>query len=140
MIYIGNYYKDRDNNYKKYLVARKEGNYGEWLPELSPSKTLLNQYLKFKDQGIWNKENFDKYYVTNFLYEMKNKKSRNMLNRIFKEGIENDLILMCYCNKEEMCHRSILAGLLQGAAEERKIQLVNCETDYSKYYKMYKER
>lgn len=144
MISIGNLYTDGiDLKFKRYIVARKidryNGAFEEWLPELAPSESLLNLYLNLKNNGRWGKETFDKYYVPNFLYEMKKKEKRNALTKIFYEGMERDIVLLCHCKNEELCHRSILIGLLQGAEKENGIKIVDCKTDYSKYYTMFKK-
>ncbi len=106
---------------------------------LSPSISLLNLVNNLRKNGNWNKETFNRYYVPNFLYEMKAKDKRKRLTQIYKEGIDSDIILLCHCSEEELCHRSIIAGFLQGATKETGIELVNCNNDYSEYYNMFRK-
>lgn len=144
MITIGNLYEDGiDNSLKRYAIVRTiKGNqelYDEQESLLSPSISLLNLVNNLRKNGNWNKETFNRYYVPNFLYEMKARDKRKRLTAIYKEGINSDIILLCHCSEEELCHRSIIAGFLQGAAKETGIELVNCNNDYSEYYNMFRK-
>lgn len=105
------------------------------IADLSPSPYLFREYLSLKKNGKWNMESFKSFYVPVFLKEIKeNKMAKSMLNKIYhldKQGV--DISLICFCPEEAMCHRSIVAGLLQGAGAN-----VSCNTDYSYYYSQYK--
>lgn len=144
MITIGNLYEDgRDDSLKRYAIVRtiksNQNFYDVQESLLSPSMPLLKLVINLRNNGNWNKETFNRYYVPNFLYEMKAKNKRNKLTEIYKEGLNSNIILLCHCPEEELCHRSIIAGFLQGAAKETGIELVNCKNDYSEYYNMFRK-
>lgn len=103
--------------------------------ELSPSQLLLAKFYKLKNHGEWNKTTFDGIYLPNFLKEMCNRSAKAKLNDLYKADKEGkNIALVCFCTDESLCHRSIIAGLLQG---------VGCNvhtsqgTDYSRYYQEY---
>ena len=110
------------------------------VPILSPSTELFHQYLFWKNEGNWNEEIFQEKYVPAFLEEMKSPDAQNMLNVLLNKGKEKNILLLCYCQEEKMCHRSIILGLIQGMAKERGID-IECigngysGDDYSRYYK-----
>ena len=108
-----------------------------WVPELSPSWDLFNKYRALVKNGTWNKESFAEVYVPQFLNEIKNSsEARHTLNELYKVSkTREDIVLCCFCGDEELCHRSIVAGLLQGVG----VTVKGVKTDYSKCYDMYKE-
>lgn len=106
------------------------------LPELAPSSALFFMYLKWKSEEVWNQDTFDEKYVPWFLKDfVNNQESLNALNNIYYlSEVKNERIcLMCYCTNESMCHRSIIAGLLQGAGAHVRL-IPDSKSDYSKYW------
>lgn len=105
------------------------------VPDLSPSIELLNQFLTLKENGKWNKETFNTIYVPSFLKEVsQNTNAWKWLNDIYRKDLAGEKIcLVCHCKDEALCHRSIIAGILQGMGAD-----VISESDYSQYYNMYK--
>lgn len=103
---------------------------------LSPSENLFRKYLKWRDDGEWSSKVFAEEYVPQFLEEFaSNQTSRDSLNRIYRlssQGLK--ISLSCFCDDESTCHRSIIAGLLQGARAD-----VVVGHDYSEYYAMYRK-
>lgn len=104
--------------------------------DLSPSTELFISYLSAKNAGKFDQQWFQNHYVPTFLQQMKEcKNSRDLLNNLYKaDRAGKRIALLCFCQDEELCHRSILAGLLQG---------VNCDVhgvhhDYSRYYDQYR--
>lgn len=141
MITIANIRNAKPNEYDEIwaIVRSLKGNssYLKQIQQLSPSINLFFKYRKWATEGQWNKEKFDNYYVPQFLKEIHGSiEARNKLNQLCRLDRENKQIcLVCFCNNEEMCHRSIIAGLLQGAGYNVITEMNN---DYSKYYQMYK--
>lgn len=134
MITIENIYKTRNLNGKKIAIVRSYKKPIDNMPQwdaLSPSYGLLKTYLDLRKKGNWNQQTFDDIYVPQFLKEMK-AYHQNDLNMLYTQAKKQDLVLCCYCQHEELCHRSIIAGLMQGAG----IKVAG--KDYSKYFAMYK--
>lgn len=103
---------------------------------LSPSYSLFQEYRRLSAMGSWNKLAFDKVYVPRFLREMCNAEARRKLNELYVKDLQGkNICCFCFCEDEETCHRSIEAGLLQGAG----CNVVGVSKDYSFYYQMWKE-
>lgn len=103
------------------------------IPELSPSWELFKQYLTWRDCGHWNKETFEQKYVPRFLSEFKDG-GEQVLNTLVElkrlDDAGKHVYLVCFCQDESLCHRSIVAGILQGLG-------FNVDApDYSRYYQM----
>lgn len=103
---------------------------------LSPSWDLFNQYRELRDNGNWNANTFKEIYVPQFLKEMHSKQAKDMLNELSWCDKQNyNICVVCFCKDEELCHRSIIGGLLQGVGRN----VVGLKQDYSYYYKQWKE-
>lgn len=109
-----------------------------WVPELSPSRELLSDYLRLRKMGLWNEHAFKTIYVPTFLREMKgSKEAKQYLNLLFNLSKKGKTIeIACFCQDETMCHRSIIAGLLQGVGTQ---VTTDKNRDYSDYLRQYKE-
>lgn len=82
-------------------------------PELSPSIPLFYGYLSWRKQGKWNKTTFETQYAPRFLEQLsQDKEARNSLNKLFVESKTKNILLVCFCPDEQLCHRSIIAGIL----------------------------
>lgn len=106
------------------------------LPELAPSQELFFMYLRWKNNGEWDQDTFDDKYVPWFLKDLvRNENSQVALNRIYylSEIEHKRVCLLCYCGTESMCHRSIIAGLLQGVGAHVRF-IPDSKADYRKYY------
>lgn len=104
--------------------------------DLSPSTKLFYEYLNLKKAGNWNQKTFAEIYLPTFLHELKENSAvvNPLLNYLYNADKKNKKIaLVCFCDDESTCHRSIIAGLLQGVGSN-----VSCSTDYSAYYEQYK--
>lgn len=111
--------------------------YVEQETALSPSWDLLRTYMDLKNEGKWNKEAFQSIYVPQFLREVKgNPDAIARLNWMWKRDRQGCSIeAACFCEDEDTCHRSIVAGLLQGTGCNA---LTQTGTDYSEYFRMFK--
>lgn len=142
MITIGNY-DDLDNalDYDEvWMIVRAlqpvtipEGTTLRVVQSLAPSRELFFQTNQWKKFNEWSKTKFDLEFAPRFLEEIKNnesaKKSLNELKNLDENG--KKVLLVCFCRRENMCHRSIVCGILQG---------MGCKTtarDYSDYYNSY---
>lgn len=107
--------------------------------ELSPSKDLYTFYLSCKDRGTWDYNTFTKRYVPRFIYEMSSQQdSKNKLNELWSLDRQGKVILLvCACQEEHLCHRSIIAGLLHGVGCNVVSAFGTDISQYDKYYEMY---
>ena len=83
------------------------------VPELSPSWNLFKKYLSLRDSGNWNNESFMEIYVPQFLHEMKDPAAQAKIAELIEKGKNGKIAILCFCDNETMCHRSIIAGILQ---------------------------
>lgn len=103
--------------------------------DLSPSWDLFKTFQTLKEHNHWNHNTFREIYVPEFLSGLIENKDKvypllNELWRLDKYG--KNICLVCFCTDETMCHRSIIAGLLQGVG-------CNVTTDTGLDYSMYNE-
>lgn len=110
--------------------------------DLAPSRELYTFYLSCKDRGTWGHETFYMDYVPKFIHEMSYQEdSRDKLNELYrldKQG--KTVLLVCACQEENVCHRSILAGLLHGAGCNVISSFGTDISKYDVYYEMYKNK
>ena len=135
---------DRSLDYRKYdkvfLIVRsaKSHKYIEQVQELSPQPSLFSLYRRLEKSGKWDKDAFDNIYVPRFIYDLKH--SPNAMEKIkelfYADKAGMNICLCCYCSNEVICHRSIIAGILQGLGCNVAITSGN---DYSYYYEIYKQ-
>lgn len=102
------------------------------VPELAPSWALFKHYMRLRESDNWNENTFRKSYVPQFLKEVRGKIQQNLMNELFSTN--QHICLVCFCMEEELCHRSIIGGMLQGAGLDVK----GLSRDYSHYFDWYK--
>lgn len=129
--------KETDNFDFVFAIVRKIKDCPPWmiqLSALSPVEELLNHYIYLRDAEKWNEETFQKEYVPAFMKQILEnvqniKEHLSKLRDWDKEG--KNICLVCFCEDETICHRSIIAGILQGMGCH-----VRTETgrDYSHYF------
>lgn len=102
------------------------------VPDLSPSWGLFRRYLSLRDAGNWNDETFQDIYVPQFLKEMHGKEQQDLLNDLY--STKKHICLVCFCQDEGLCHRSIVGGMLQGAG----LEVNGLSKDYSYYFDWWK--
>lgn len=124
------------NNFDEVWAIVRSLKYGNpkirHVPELSPSWSLFTQYMRLREEGKWNEETFQKTYVPQFLKEMRGEKQQKLMNELF--ATKKRICLVCFCAEEELCHRSIIGGMLQGAG----LEVRGLIKDYSHYYDWYR--
>ena len=81
--------------------------YDVWLPDLSPSETLVKQALHATDERAWR--TFEKRYKA----EMKRPQAARLLALLAAFSHQTNFSVGCYCAEEARCHRSVLKALLQ---------------------------
>lgn len=131
----------RNVNYAAYdetwAIVRSLKNPGKMkhVPELSPSWALFKKYLRLRNAGQWNADTFKSIYVPTFLKEMAGMEAQRKLSELIELDKQGKRICMaCFCRDEALCHRSIIAGIVQSAG----IQVQGVKGDYSEYGR-YKE-
>lgn len=134
---------DRTLDYGKYdtiyAIVRSMKNKNEniiQMAELSPQPGLFKTYLHLAQTNQWNETTFQNTYVPQFIYDLKHNRAAidklNMLYRDDKAG--KKICLLCFCTDETLCHRSIIAGLLQAVGCDVRLE---SGKDYRHYYKMF---
>ena len=83
------------------------------VPELAPKEDLFKEYRSMVHSDQWNKQAFEDCYVPRFLSNEKN------------------ICLVCFCpdDEEQICHRSIVAGILLNMGAS-----VECSDGYRVYH------
>jgi uncharacterized protein YeaO (DUF488 family) len=106
-----------NNNMMNWVIVRSlryPVNHAFHVPLLSPPEDLFYDYLKWRRQGQWTQQKFDEVYVPRFLkYLHDDPLVIAKLNELFKIAQTQDIRIVCFCDNEAMCHRSIIAGLLR---------------------------
>ena len=80
--------------------------YDVWLPQLSPSATLVNRALQAKSEREW--QSFAKAYRR----EMSKPDAARLLELLAALSHSSAFSVGCYCADEARCHRSLLRALL----------------------------
>jgi uncharacterized protein YeaO (DUF488 family) len=80
----------------------------EYTTKTAPSRALLHE---FKHQGLsWED------YVPRYLEEMGSEEAINAISQLAEKAKSARMTLMCICEDENRCHRSLLRGLIIKAA------------------------
>jgi uncharacterized protein YeaO (DUF488 family) len=90
----------------RYVKKEKE-NWDSWYRELAPSRQLWYDYFK-SNKIYWSQ------YRERFIEQMKdNPKSIELIHWLakFENNDNNNVTLMCFCENEKSCHRSIVKEL-----------------------------
>ena len=89
----------------RYVKKGKE-NWDSWYRELAPSRQLWYDYFK-SNKIDWNQ------YRERFIVQMRdNPKSTELIHWLSKfENINNNITLICFCENEKSCHRTIVKDL-----------------------------
>ena len=89
----------------------RRGYYDVWLPELSPSE----KWVKWALSEPWTDARWRKY-ARNYHREMRAPSARRLMELVAALSRRTALSIGCYCEREERCHRSLLAELLRRRA------------------------
>lgn len=108
------------------------------VPQLSPSKELFNDYLSWRDQGIWNKEQFDKVYAPRFYKEMESQKQ--LISDLAIKSIKQDILIVCFCENENICHRSLVKKLVEAEQINHEFYLLVVGSRTFEDYDLLEER
>ncbi len=81
--------------------------YDVWLPELSPSETLVKMAHQASGERAWRS------FVNRYRAEMKRPEAARLLTLLSVLSHQINLSVGCYCADEAHCHRSVLRTLLQ---------------------------
>lgn len=138
MIKVGNITEMSEDYRKNIMIVRTVESMPEYaiqMTELSPSTELFKKYRQVYHSGEFNKKWFDEVYVPQFIRELcENPKAVSRLRDLCVDSKVYSVFLCCYCENEEICHRSIIAGILLGMGSE-----IKTERKYLKYFTMFLE-
>ncbi|HJT48095.1 MAG TPA: DUF488 family protein [Nitrososphaeraceae archaeon] len=98
-------------------VKKGNENWDAWYRELAPSRQLWYDYFKSHKIG-WNR------YRELFIEQIRNDpKSTELIHWLCNfENSNNNITLMCFCENEKRCHRSIIKELaLKYAMRKRSL-------------------
>lgn len=112
------------------------------VPQLSPSPELFHKYCNEEKAGRWNEEAFQSWYVPQFIKEMTEvPEARMALNKLYNAVKKKNIAIVCYCMNEDLCHRSIVLGLMYGMYYSRGLDCneIRNGSKYLKYFNMYTE-
>ena len=80
--------------------------YDVWFPNLSPSEALLKKSFPVRNEKSWRE------FKRAFLAEMKLPEAKRDLDLLAALSHKTNFAIGCYCEDENLCHRSILKDLL----------------------------
>lgn len=118
MILLANVRDVKNLDCEVWYIVRSLGNLKldemhKHVPELSPNSRLFFRYLNVKKMGAWNRGWFDTNYVPAFIRQMKHdENAQAKLQELVSRSETEDIALVCFCNDEALCHRSIVGGIL----------------------------
>lgn len=102
--------------------------------DLSPSWDLFLKYREFVLENRWGADTFEGTYLPQFISELQSGSARELIDGLCEADRNGrDICLFCYCEDESLCHRSIIAGILQGYGCDVR----GVSRDYSRYFNMY---
>ena len=103
---------------------------------LSPQPSLFKFHRECVNKGTWSQSTFNKAYVPIFITQLQHSPyAEKVFDDLYrKDDVGKNICLMCYCTNEAMCHRSIIAGILQGMGCDVKLA---SNADYSGYYNQF---
>ena len=135
--------KNADKTFdENWAIVRSMKSKSEWIKQvtaLSPSTNLFFKYRNLASADNWNEESFNSIYVPQFISELRaNDAAREAFDYLFNQDkLGKNICLVCFCPNEQLCHRSIIAGILQGSGAN---VITDTDNDYSKYFNMYFNR
>ncbi len=141
MIRITNIRNIKENEFDEvWAIVRSMRSCPAWMqqvPELSPKLDLFFAYRQLTNEGAWNQAAFQNMYVPRFLQGLADDRqaTAEKLNYLWKQDkAGRKIALVCFCSDEMTCHRSIIAGMLQGAGCN---VMTDTGCDLSFYFKEY---
>jgi uncharacterized protein YeaO (DUF488 family) len=90
----------------------KRNFYDVWLPNLSPSEPLVKEALATHREDPESATRDRKAFERKFRTEMKHPDSAHLLDLLAALSHQTNFSMGCYCEDENLCHRSILRKLL----------------------------
>lgn len=109
------------------------------IQDLAPSHDLFTWYMSQKSRGQWDQKAFDVFYAPCFLKDLSTQ--QDSIDRLYElrdaDRQGKTILLVCACQEESMCHRSIIAGVLRGGDVNVTSSFGTNMSCYDKYYQMY---
>jgi uncharacterized protein YeaO (DUF488 family) len=84
----------------------RQNYYDAWLPMLSPSDALISGTGILRDRRKWPS------FARRFEAELKRPDASHLLDALAALSHTSDFAIGCYCEDEQVCHRSILRKVL----------------------------
>ena len=129
-----------DKSYDEvWAIVRSLKSRSDWIKQvtdLSPSPELFSTYRTLVNTNSWDINSYRNLYVSRFILDLQtNPTAREKLAYLYdQDRLGKKICLVCFCPDEEMCHRSIIGGILQGSGCN---VVMDTDRDYSHYFKMY---
>ncbi len=108
------------------------------VPTLAPSWDLFKSFLRMKEAGLWNQDTFEEYFAPRYIRDLvKDFTAPSVVKGLLdKARAGKNIALVCTCQHESLCHRSILGGIIQGLAPEVEL---HAEGDYRRFWDKMKD-
>lgn len=91
----------------------KRNFYDVWLPTLSPSEPLVKEAMStHHDSDVKHRERIWRDFERKFRAEMKRPDAAHLLDLLAALSQQTNFAIGCYCEDENLCHRSVLRKLL----------------------------
>lgn len=104
--------KNYDADYKYFIVINPKNiklKGIRHMPELAPTRELYHWAMEHKNEKDWFV-----HYKEQFISDMKSRTGMiNALNYIEKQAKESNVLLICFCNDVNECHRGLIADELE---------------------------
>ena len=88
----------------------------KYIPALSPSSRLFGDVQRWKRSSAWNQDKFDTEFAPRFKKEMTQPAPQRWLNELAETCKTKEVLIVCYCQDENMCHRTLVAGMIRNIA------------------------
>jgi uncharacterized protein YeaO (DUF488 family) len=99
---------------KKADYARRDY-FDLWFPDLAPSAAVVSSAMSEPwTPARWNA------FARRYRAEMKKPEKQRLLELLAELSKQTDFSVGCYCEDESLCHRSLLAELLEEAGADMK--------------------
>ena len=107
----------------------------EWMPDLAPSAELMQKVEKWKADKEWNAATFGNQFVPLFIRETTSPNFKKAVREVKRRSREGEKIcLACFCKNPDLCHRSIVIGLLQADGDSAEPVIGKDYSPYMLYY------
>lgn len=102
------------------------------VPALAPSDELFRFYRKAKANGLWDESAFNDVFAPTYMGRLSsNGRCQDCLQRlVLKARRGSNIALVCFCQREHLCHRALIGGFIQCVAPDIEVK---AKADYRRY-------